>query len=354
MRELPTEIWYSVLSYLDLGDRNCFSKCSKTCYFAAFPIRFKGAHLLLKDGSDSEQLQWFEDGGLLAPLRRHIRAATYYSQLFYSQRIITPPFHHLQSFPNISRVVINLPNDYSVKREKFIAILTSLRTLNYYDDIQELVFQWGGSCAPVGSKMSDAEFVGLALDGLGLPKRLQSFTIESNRIQDPCHLSFLVDCDKVTTLCLTDATAPTMDPRQPDTILAFSTIKKLTLQYTEDNDNAHEYLQLLSIQFPKLESLTISLAETIPISDYRHKSYFKYITGLSSLTDVEIPFPKTYCMGRTMSICQSRLRKCFAVGGITFSTHIFSPWEITGVASGEEWLSMLILRVGFLEMIMVG
>ncbi|KAK6497164.1 hypothetical protein TWF506_004638 [Arthrobotrys conoides] len=138
LQELPLELCYSVIGFLDSDGLRALSHSSKFWYHLLFPMRIRGLRISCRYKRQLGDLERFGDGRSFAPLRRHIK----YLKIEPGNGIVN--LHRsiglLSAFTDITTVVIRTKRNLPVARNLYVAIISCLSTLLFYDDIERMEF----------------------------------------------------------------------------------------------------------------------------------------------------------------------------------------------------------------------
>ncbi|EGX49433.1 hypothetical protein AOL_s00078g466 [Orbilia oligospora ATCC 24927] len=311
----PTEICYSIISHLDSEDAAAFAKCSRFCYSVAFPSRFSG--IKLHDDNHKRLLKMFTNGGWLVPLKDHIRSMNF---TIYNLDTLQDLYSAALIFPNLQSLTVNIFSFWILQRNAYYTLFRDLSALPFYDNIDHFAFIWFGTDEEWYNDIANYRLLpdverstaGLyewtmrqfpkARDLLGpfipenqfsekveeilLPKALQSF--EANlgfTSKEYDYLLPVVSSATVETLSIHRASYPFTGD------FNFRNIKNLTLIFNSAKiDICQSYgLELLSRQFPNLESLKIINAEW----DVEESSRFTFRPPvLPKIAQLDISWPR--------------------------------------------------------------
>ncbi|KAK6532734.1 hypothetical protein TWF281_006910 [Arthrobotrys megalospora] len=307
---LPTEIWYSIISYLGSEDAAAFAKCSRHCYIVAFPHRFHGFHSLkLNDDNYLRLLRPFIGRGWLAPLRKYIRSMSF--SIFNLNAL--PALRWTASlFPNIRSLTISIFSFDILDRNIYVAIFPLLSALPFYDEINNLsliwaatgdnfynnieefrrlpkseqadpeLFKWTMRQYPkaqslLGPYISEEEFE-QKVQEIRLPKYLRSFQTDI-RVNRYAYLVPVPNSVHITTLHAQRAY------RLFETELEFPTIKTLIMNMNGSTISIQRMFTPLCKQFPNLEALLIRNASLVDNSPYHDWS-----STPQKITKLELPW----------------------------------------------------------------
>ncbi|KAK6332619.1 hypothetical protein TWF730_004279 [Orbilia blumenaviensis] len=143
--DLPNEIWSEVLWYLNDEDRKDFAICSKRCYILSFPSRYD--HIIISKFEDGVvRVRDFGEGGWLEPLKYCIRSADFHFWL----KDLPEAFESITVFPKLIDLTISLATERATERNLCAAVVSSLSKLSFYDNIENLTFNWKTRPLPGG------------------------------------------------------------------------------------------------------------------------------------------------------------------------------------------------------------
>ncbi|KAK6334322.1 hypothetical protein TWF730_003537 [Orbilia blumenaviensis] len=307
---LPAEICYSILSYLESDEKAAFSKCSRHCYFLAFPSRIRGVNVF--DSHDRGYLDQFFDDGWLAPFASYIRFVRLQIKKFSE---LHSRLSKLAVFTNLTQLDIwVLPSD-NVERNAYVALFSIISASPYYDNLEFLGVNWNAkrvSTFIIKSQASppmeeqrqrykrrveqlseaDRRVLGSfippddpVLSSIRLPKNLKMLKAMVNT-NEVCSLWPLLKCETTPVLSLTSVRKPVMDHRTPGTICEFACVKTLYLCLYRGYDSGS--IRHLPRQFPNLESLTIYSR----IAGDANGSWLDTIPNLPKIKYLGLPVPK--------------------------------------------------------------
>ncbi|KAK6342053.1 hypothetical protein TWF730_001535 [Orbilia blumenaviensis] len=330
---LPVEVVSAVIAHMSPRDCKNFSQCSKLCFSLAFPVLHSKLHIY----NDWTRLHNFDEGKWLAPFRRYIRSISFTNvtriQFVRHRNSYSDPdhrfsanFHSLAAFTNLKRIKIRICESYA---GMYGDIVSSLQELPYYDEIQELAFFRYLSVRQT-SDPSELERAALDLNGLRLPKYLQSLSLRTGLEAREAFLLALADCKHAKRLVFKGSNGiPEFylkDPQQPSAYINLSHIKTLTLslgdlhKYNRRGDwrfrlpptkiSGVEHLEKLYDQFPNLESFSLT-TDRYPRSK---KSLLGLLPNLPKLGYLQLPWPVAKSFNRTISVIENYIRKWVSEG----------------------------------------
>lgn len=305
---LPTEICYSIVSYLDPEDAAAFAKCSRHCYSLTFRARFGG--IKLHDDNYKRFLKSFTGSGWLAPFKYYIRSMTF---TIFTLDTLDDLHSAASVFPNIQSLTVKIFSFSIFQGNVYSALFWLLSTLPFYDDINHFAFIWAGTEERWYNDIenyrllpeSEKSTLGLykwtmrqfpkVQDLLGpyipedvfvqkmaeirLPKNLQSFQTDI-KLDNYNYLLPILNSTNITTLHIHRATHPFV------TTLEFPTVKNLTLNLNSSLICYQDGLGLLRDQFPNLESLKITNALW-----EKSVGYIFWFPNVPTITQLDIPWP---------------------------------------------------------------
>ncbi|KAK6343063.1 hypothetical protein TWF718_008439 [Orbilia javanica] len=305
---LPTEICYSITSYLDPEDAAAFARCSRYCYSVAFQSRFRG--IKLHDDNYKRFLKTFTGTGWLAPLKCHIRSM---SLTMFTLDTLRDLHSAASVFPNLQSFKFTIFSYSIFSRNVYSAIFQILSTLPFYDNINNIAVIWTGieeewySDIDIYRLLPDPEkpagglyewmmrqlpraqeLLGPCLTRdefsenmrrLQLPKSLQSFRMAMEP-DDYMHLLPILSSTSIQTLYIQRAPFPFI------TGFSFPTIRHLTLSMNSTLICYQQGFQILKYQFPNLDSLTVTKARW-----EQSVSYMFWFPEFPEITHLDIPWP---------------------------------------------------------------
>ncbi|KAK6498426.1 hypothetical protein TWF481_011018 [Arthrobotrys musiformis] len=339
LQEIPPELCFLIAGFLDSDGLAGLSKTSRFWYHFLFLRRIRGLRLGRRSRRQLSHLERFSDGKSFAPLRQHIRSLTLgIGGILNLHRTAGL----LSTFTDITSVLVFVRWNGYIERNLYVAIISRLSTLLFYEDIEsiKIAFRWSsngmgglsdsegyfsssqnssylgsptrssvrrpaselgsgtGDTASSESDISDIEypyrnleeeershrvqflwqakqrpwarsndFLGryLSKNALGklsrtkrlsLPRNLKYFNITMED-EDPLLCLPLINCRNLTALHIASRfCGPIKDPRQPNELVKFVTIKALELSYRSWARN--EDFPKIPMQFPSLRLLMIS------------------------------------------------------------------------------------------------
>ncbi|KAF3100917.1 hypothetical protein TWF706_006010 [Orbilia oligospora] len=136
LQELPLELCFLVIGFLDSDGLRTLAHSSKFWYHFLFPLRIRGLKLSSRYKRQLGDLERFGDGRSFAPLRRHIKVL----RIEVGTGIANLPrcIGLLSAFTDITSINIYMARDHDITRNLYVAIISCLSTLLFYDDIERL------------------------------------------------------------------------------------------------------------------------------------------------------------------------------------------------------------------------
>ncbi|KAF3182068.1 hypothetical protein TWF225_006563 [Orbilia oligospora] len=136
LQELPLELCFLVIGFLDSDGLRTLAHSSKFWYHFLFPLRIRGLKLSSRYRRQLGDLERFGDGRSFAPLRRHIKVL----RIEVGTGIANLPrcIGLLSAFTDITSVDIYTTREPEIIRNLYVAIISCLSTLLFYDDIERL------------------------------------------------------------------------------------------------------------------------------------------------------------------------------------------------------------------------
>ncbi|KAF3230899.1 hypothetical protein TWF191_008741 [Orbilia oligospora] len=368
LQELPLELCFLVIGFLDSDGLRTLAHSSKFWYHFLFPFRIRGLKLSSRHKRQLGDLERFGDGRSFAPLRRHIK----FLRIEVGNGIANLPrcIGLLSAFTDITNVAISTTREPDILRNLYVAIISCLSTLLFYDDIEWLEFRchregysywwvsqsdseegpWPspGPSSQFNSQLLDVEddaspsesnasdpstydsddsdftdsetvYPKLSMDedsirtdfllfknrttlyekdflGRFISDNAFDKLTRTGRIRFPRNLKFfkadiekhlpfycvpLIYCRNPFALSirvLSGRTGIIENPRQPDEVLIFPSIRALEIPYS-DSSNGGEISSNLVTQFPNLKSLTVITPEAgyageiVRIPNFLHLEY---------------------------------------------------------------------------------